>query len=104
MYTGTLGHANAIPTLLQAAAQLKDKPEEITKLEKENRICLHPQMFTYSCREILEQIYPIVKLSIRKVIGSKIIPPTQEEFEEAYSWLKATQSLTEDYQDFELEF
>ncbi len=27
MYTGTLGHANAIPTLLQAAAQLKDKPE-----------------------------------------------------------------------------
>lgn len=33
--------------------------------------------------EILEQIYPIVKLSIRKVIGAKVISPVQEEFEEA---------------------
>ena len=29
---------------------------------------------------------------------------TEEEFEEAYAWLKTTQSLTEDYQEFELEF
>ena len=27
-----------------------------------------------------------------------------EEFEEAFAWLKTTQSLTEDYQEFELEF
>ena len=29
---------------------------------------------------------------------------TEEEFEEAYAWLKTTQSLTEDYQEFKLEF
>ena len=29
---------------------------------------------------------------------------TEEEFEEAYAWLKTTQSLTEDYQELELEF
>lgn len=45
--------------------------------------------------EILEQIYPIVKLSIRKVIGSKIISPTQEEFEEAVnkSWIEIIRYL-----------
>lgn len=44
------------PHCLEIKEQLKDKPEEITKLEKENKICFHPQSFTYSCREILERI------------------------------------------------
>lgn len=34
-------------------------------------------------KEILEKIYPIVNLSIRKVIGSKVISPYKIEFEEA---------------------
>lgn len=54
------------PHCLEIKEQLKDKPEEITKLEKENRICLHPQMFTYSCREILEQISLLEKEYIIK--------------------------------------
>ncbi|HPO11500.1 MAG TPA: hypothetical protein PLM63_02885 [bacterium] len=34
-------------------------------------------------KEILEKIYPIVNLSIRKVIGAKVISPYKIEFEEA---------------------
>ena len=37
-------------------------------------------------------------------IRDRIEDITEEEFEEAYAWLKTTQSLTEDYQEFELEF
>lgn len=47
-----------------------------------------------------QSIYDVCKLINFGIIDDI----TQEEFEEAYSWLKATQSLTEDYQDFELEF
>lgn len=34
-------------------------------------------------KEIIEKIYPIVNLSIRKVIGAKVISPYKAEFEEA---------------------
>ena len=34
-------------------------------------------------KEILEKIYPLVNLSIRKVIGAKVISPYKTEFEEA---------------------
>lgn len=37
MYTGTLGHANAIPTLLQAAVKLKGRPEIAIVLVGEGR-------------------------------------------------------------------
>lgn len=47
-----------------------------------------------------QSIYDVCKLINFGIIDDI----TQEEFEEAYSWLKVTQSLTEDYQDFELEF
>jgi len=44
---------------------------------------------TLKKQEILEKIYPIVDLSIRKVIGSKVINPKSPEFEEAVNnaWL-----------------
>lgn len=44
---------------------------------------------TLQKQEILEKIYPIVDLSIRKVIGSKVIGPYTLEFEEAVNnaWL-----------------
>jgi len=44
---------------------------------------------TLQKQEILEKIYPIVDLSIRKVIGSKVIDPYTPEFEEAVNnaWL-----------------
>lgn len=44
---------------------------------------------TLKKQEILEKIYPIVDLSIRKVIGSKVISPKSPEFEEAVNnaWL-----------------
>ena len=47
-----------------------------------------------------QSIYDVCKL-IKFGIIEDI---TEEEFEEAYAWLKTTQSLTEDYQEFELEF
>ena len=53
---------------------------------------------------IINQSPYIFNLSIRdnlKLVKEDI---TEEEFEEAYAWLKTTQSLTEDYQELELEF
>lgn len=47
-----------------------------------------------------QSIYDVCKLVNYGIIDDI----TQDEFDEAYSWLKTTQSLTEDYQDFELEF
>ena len=47
-----------------------------------------------------QSIYDVCKL-IKFGIIEDI---TEEEFEEAYAWLKTTQSLTEDYQELELEF
>lgn len=46
-------------------------------------------------KNILENIYPIVYLSIRKVIGSKVIDPYLEEFEEAVNnaWLSIIKYL-----------
>ena len=47
-----------------------------------------------------QSIYDVCKL-IKFGIIEDI---TEEEFEEAYAWLKTTQSLTDDYQEFDLEF
>lgn len=55
-------------------------------LGKNSKIFKH---CTLQKQEILEKIYPIVDLSIRKVIGSKVIGPYTPEFEEAVNnaWL-----------------
>ena len=47
-------------------------------------------------QEILEKLYPIVDLSIRKVIGSKVIAPYKQEFEEAVNnaWMAIIKYLT----------
>ena len=59
----------------------------------------------YWCKDhqfdaLWQSIYDVCKL-IKFGIIEDI---TEEEFEEAYAWLKTTQSLTEDYQELELEF
>ena len=53
---------------------------------------------------IINQSPYIFNLSIRDNLRLVKEDITEEEFEEAYAWLKTTQSLTEDYQEFELEF
>ena len=47
-----------------------------------------------------QSIYDVCKLVKFGIIDDI----TQEEFDEAYSWLLATQSLTDDYQNYNMEF
>ena len=47
-----------------------------------------------------QSIYDVCKLVKFGIIDDI----TQEEFDEAYHWLLDNQTLTEDYQDFEIEF
>ncbi|MBM6880911.1 hypothetical protein H5999_11575 [[Clostridium] spiroforme] len=47
-----------------------------------------------------QSIYDVCKLVKFGIIDDI----TQEEFEEGYKWLVETKSLTENYQDFEMEF
>lgn len=49
------------PHCLELKEQLKNEPDELTKLEKENKICLHLQSFSFSCRNILEKISVLEK-------------------------------------------
>ena len=46
--------------------------------------------------EILKKMYPIVDLSMRKVIGAKVISPTEIEFEDAVNnaWLNIIKYIT----------
>lgn len=62
-------------------------------LGKNSKIFKH---CTLEKQEILEQIYPIIDLSIRKVIGSKVFGPYTEEFEEAVNnaWLAIIKYLS----------
>jgi len=81
--------------------QLKDAIEKYKIYEliswfhigKNSKIYKH---CTLKKQEILENIYPIVDLSIRKVIGSKVISPFRLEFEEAVNnaWLSIFKYLT----------
>ena len=47
-----------------------------------------------------QSIYDVCKLVKYGIIDDI----TEDEFDEAYSWLKSTQPLTEDYQNLDLEF
>jgi len=47
-----------------------------------------------------QSIYDVCKLVKFGIIDDI----TQEEFDEAYAWLLATQPLTEDYQNFNMEY
>lgn len=47
-----------------------------------------------------QSIYDVCKLVKYGIIDDI----TEDEFDEAYSWLKTTQPLTEDYQNLDLEF
>lgn len=47
-----------------------------------------------------QSIYDVCKLVKFKIIDDI----TQDEFDEAYAWLLATQSLTDDYQNYNIEF
>ena len=47
-----------------------------------------------------QSIYDVCKLVKFQIIDDI----SQEEFDEAYRWLLKNQPLTEDYQNFELEF
>lgn len=49
------------PHCLELKEKLKNEPDELTKLEKENKICLHLQSFSFSCRNILEKISVLEK-------------------------------------------
>ena len=80
-------------------------------MTKEEAIQIGHAMYAYEISEqadiesqnfddLWQSIYDVCKL-IKFGIIEDI---TEEEFEEAYAWLKTTQSLTEDYQEFELEF
>ena len=44
------------PHCMEIKEKLKNKPDELAKLEKEGKICLHSQSFSFSCKSILENI------------------------------------------------
>jgi len=86
---------------LEEEYQLKDLIEKykIYELISWFHIGKNSKIYKYCTlkkQEILESIYPIVDLSIRKVIGSKVISPFRLEFEEAVNnaWLSIFKYLT----------